>query len=378
MPRRLSGILMMAIALLIGAVLAYFIDPHHRALVGQNDFAGLYMGGKFAGTPNLYSPEAQYAEQRKLFPAEMKSVVFSRPPFYAWWLKPLSMLPFTAAYYFYQLVSLGAMFWFLRQAASRNKELWLLAPMFPPLLATILAGQDIGIVMAIAYLSVTAARRGLDFTAGLILSLCAIKLHFFALVPLAALTNRRYRIVCGGAVGGSMLLALSLAGNGWDVVARYFALLRNPVLHPSADIMPNLHGLTLAVGGGVAAEIAAGVLVAIVVAWLGWRADGYEESFAYAILGGILISTHSYMQDCVLLLLAFTLFTECGAPKVVLGMLTFLLTPIPHIALQQGPPASAAVPLLLLAVLGFAAFSRRARAVMRVRIRSAPVSSPAH
>ncbi|HEY3742545.1 MAG TPA: hypothetical protein VGL53_22000, partial [Bryobacteraceae bacterium] len=64
-----------------------------RVIRGQNDFAALYAGGKLAGTPDLYSRTANLALIQSTIGMTMDTVVYTRPPFYAALLKPLTSLP---------------------------------------------------------------------------------------------------------------------------------------------------------------------------------------------------------------------------------------------------------------------------------------------
>lgn len=371
MRRHLTSILTFVIALSVGLMMIFFFYPYKRVVAGQGDFVGLYLGGTLAGTPELYTSAPQYEAQKKLFGGSvMKAVLFSRPPFYAWLLKPLSMLPFPTAYLLFQAASLGVFLWFLWWSRHRYKEILLLGPMFPPVVAVFCNGQDVGIAMGLALGSFLAARAGKDLLSGLILSLCAIKLHLFVLLPLAVLLNRRYRIFLGGLIGGAVLAGLSLLGGGTAVIASYVALLRNPVIHPSVDAMPNVKGIAYALNAGSSLEIILSILIVVTAGWMMWKSKDYELSFAYALVGGLLVNVHCYMADCMLILLALVIVAEKKSmPKLAFSMLVFAATPIPAVALQNGAPASLLLPALLIGTLVVTA--------VRPNFQMVPVRQPA-
>src|SRR5581483_6478251 len=69
-----------------------------HTLRGENDFLGLYPGGRLAGSPALYEAAASAAVQRQAVGYSNPHLVFCRPPFYAALLWPLSRLRYFAAY----------------------------------------------------------------------------------------------------------------------------------------------------------------------------------------------------------------------------------------------------------------------------------------
>jgi hypothetical protein len=285
-------------------------------------------------------------------------VYYSRPPFYALMLRPLGRLPYQTAYWIFQALSVLAVVAFLRISARRCRELLLFASFCLPLLSTILAGQDLAFPLLAAALAVQAMRRNRDFAAGLLLALCAIKIHLFAPVPLVLLVHRRWRVLQGGAVGGLVLLAASFVSDGWDWPQRYLSLLTNPELHPSAGLMPTLRGLVYAfTGREVPWAIAAGSLAVLVAVVHIARRGKLEFGLAFALVGGLLAGYHAYLQDCVILLLVFVLVLEHSRWAPLRAATALALTPPVFLLLMMGRPWNAVVPLLLLALLALAAVS---------------------
>jgi hypothetical protein len=337
-----------------------------RFLTGQNDFVQLYAGSRLSGTPRLYDPEASKEVHRQVLGVWLESVYYSRPPFYALFLRPLGKLPYKAAYWTFESLSLLALIAFLGIWTPRCRELPLFVSLCLPLLANILTGQDLAFVLLAAALAIGAMRRNWDYAAGLLLSLCAIKIHLFALVPVVLLIHRRWRVLQGGAAGGLVLLSVSFISDGGDWPKRYLALISNPELHPGAEHMPTLRGLVYAFTGAEApgAVAALSLVVLLAVIHIGRRGN-LEFGLAFALVGGLLICYHAYLQDCTILLLVFVLVLEHSRWVPLRGATALALTPPLFLLLVAGKPWNAAVPLALLTLLVLAGIRPAAPAPAR-------------
>lgn len=323
-----------------------------RALRGQNDFVALYTGAKLAGTPDLYSRPANLRMVHSILGFNMDSVVYTRPPFYAAFLKPLAFLPYEVAYGVFSLLMLSGMLWFVLRFSRECLDLPLLAAMSIPLIGSLCGGQDTPILLVVVGLSLLLTRKGKDFAAGLVLSLCAIKFHLFLFLPLLLLVKGRWRILRGAACGTAALFATGLLVAGPDSVRQYMAVLRDPWINPSAAGMPNLHGLVAALNGGPDLEAALIVAVAGAFVWLLRSAAGYEFLFAAAIVCGLLVSFHSSVADDVLLLPVFVSVVATSSSPALRVTSALLLTPVPYFTLFASPPYSALLPLSLLLLCG--------------------------
>src|SRR5260370_1248805 len=96
------------------------------------------------------------------------------------------------------------------------------------------------------YAGANLAGRKLDFWAGMALCLCAIKPHLFILMPLVVIPQRRWRILAGAAVGGTILLALSFLVGGPNWFGKYRMSLQGQT--PDLDHMPNIHSFSVLLG----------------------------------------------------------------------------------------------------------------------------------
>ena len=114
----------------------------------------------------------------------MESVVYTRPPFYAVLLKPLTFLPYLAAYGIFCVLCVSSVIWFVVRFSKECEALPLYASFSIPLAAFLPQGQDTPLLLIFTGVSILLARQGRDFLAGVVLSLCAIKFHLFLFVPL--------------------------------------------------------------------------------------------------------------------------------------------------------------------------------------------------
>jgi hypothetical protein len=331
-----------------------------RFLTGRNDFVQLYAGSRLSGTPGLYDPETNKRIHKQALGVWLESVYYSRPPFYAFLLRPFGYLAYRTAYWTFQFFSLLALLAFLGIWVPRCRELLNFVGLCLPLLANLLTGQDLAFALLAAALAIEAMRRGHDYTAGLLFSLCAIKPHLFVLVPVVLLIHRKWRVLRGGIAGGSLLLCVSFLVDGIDWPARYLAMLANPELHPGAEHMPTLRGLLAAFANGEFPWVMAFLAVAVVavVAYIG-RRPNLEFGLAFALVGGLLIGYHAYLQDCVLLLLVFVLVTEHSRWAPLRGATAIALTPPLFLFLAAGRPWNALVPIMMLVLLALAAWTSR-------------------
>ncbi len=342
------------LTLAMGAVLflTWAWPLRERALAGRNDFLQLYAGARLVGTPELYSIEASKRIHREVTGTWYPSVYYTRLPFYALMLKPLAWLPYTAAYWTFQAISVSFFLLFLWLYGRAWPDLALLVSLSVPVLINFINGQDAGIVTALAGLALVLVRRGRDFPAGLLLALCAIKIHLFVLVPVALLLHRRWRILQGGLAGGALLLAASFLAAGVDWPLRFLAMVGNPELHPGPDHTPTLRGLVWVLAGENAALEAA--LAAMVVALFVHRASrirDFEVVFALSLVAGLLVCHHAYVQDCTVLVLAAALVATARVSKLLLGLMIVATLPPAYFLLFHGAPYNAAVPLLLGSIL---------------------------
>jgi hypothetical protein len=342
------------VALCLAFLLSLASLQRDRALRGENDFVQLYTGATLAGGPDLYSRAANLAAVKATLGFTMETVVYTRPPFYAALLKPLSFLPYRAAYALFSLASLASILWFVIRFQKECPSLPFFAAMSLPALSALCGGQDTPLLLAILGASVLLTRSERDVAAGLVLSLVAIKFHLFLFLPVLLVVKRRWRILGGGAAGTLLLIVYGLLVCGVDAARQYVNVLRDPWINPSATAMPNLHGLTAILGGDALLEIG---LIAVVVAAFGWtlrQCDEYELLLAAGLVAGLLVAFHSGIADTLILLPAFVCVIRTSSNVPLRAASALLLTPIPYFISLSGAPYSAVLPVALLMLsIGF-------------------------
>jgi hypothetical protein len=274
------------------------------------------------------------------FEALHESLRFTRLPFYATLLWPLSLLSYEAAYWVWWLLRVAALAAFLAlwRIPSRGDTL-LFTVLSVPVFASLAAGQDTVFLLLLVALAFRWHGQGKDFSAGLSLSLCAIKFHLFVLLPLLFWRQRLGRMAAGFGSGGAILLAVTLVVEGRRWPIDYFVVLTDTRVHPNPESMPNLHGLCAAFPYGTYMEAAAAAAV-VYGAWASLRRSSFASAFGLALVGGLLLSYHSYLMDAVVLLPALlALLAEARRRSIkIAGAL--LLSPPAALLLVSQPPWS--------------------------------------
>jgi hypothetical protein len=327
----------------------------NRVIHGTNDFVALYAGAELVGTPELYSRTANESVIRDTIGTTMDSVIYTRPPFYAVLLKPLTALPYLAAYAVFCVLCISSILWFTLRFSKECDSLPLLASFSIPLASWLPQGQDAPLLLAFVGVSILLTRRKLDFLAGMALSLCVIKFHLFLLIPILLLAKKRWRILAGGATGTGILLALGMIVAGAQSLQEWVRVLRDPWINFSSDMMPNLHGLSAGLNHNEAAPLVEIGMVGAVVAvflWICRKTDNYECLFALSLMCSLLVSYHSGISDQILLLPVLVLLVGSCQDKPLRIALAVSLTPMPYFT---GIGINVVMPLVILAVLTLAA-----------------------
>ena len=303
------------------------------------DFAQFYTAGSLVGTGHLFDwPTLQALELKHVTTA----VPYIRLPFYALVFKTLSSLPYLYARLLFLIIEIAAMAGFVALwPFSRRRWAWVAACWCTPAAICLAFGQDSVLFLFFVALGFRlllpapaspsadcpAGRR--DFWAGVALSVCAAKPHLALLLPVVLVAQNRWKALLGGACGGIAIVALSFAAEGAGWPARYMALARLPDFEHAVDRMPNLRGLLSFFGASLTVEFVLAALVALGV-FVASRRIPLKHGMALALAGGLLLSHHSYVYDCVLLLPALMLPFEESYPEWVRMWALLLLTPLPY------------------------------------------------
>ena len=169
-----------------------------------------------------------------------------------------------------------------------------------PLASSLLNGQDIALLLVVVALVLRMEKDQSWLLAGAALSLLSIKFHLFLLLPLLIIAQRRKGLAVGFGVGCLLLIGLSFVAAGPNWPLEYLGILTQARISPSLEIMPNVHGLVGNLAGAIWLE--AGLSLAVLAAsWWIFRRTSFEIAIAVMIVGGFLISYHSYGYDGAIL-----------------------------------------------------------------------------
>lgn len=325
---------------------------------GANDFLMFYAGGRLAGTSHLYNPDRIHAVQIESAGRTGEALLFTRLPFLAAFLWPLAQLPYRTAYLVWEALSLGALAGFVALWRRPSLAVALLASCsFVPVLIGLANGQDVTFLLLWIALSATLVERGRPLAAGLVLSLCAAKFHLFLLAPVLVWRQRQRRFGLGLAAGVAALAVLSFATAGPDWPWQYYEVLTSAVVHPRIAHMPNLHGL---LAGLRYAPLLQGLATAGIV-WAHWRIvrrRSFRYGLAATLAGGILISYHAYLSDCVLLLPSGLEVASSTGWKSVRFLAVLVITPLVYFLYPSWPGLTPVATALLVAATALEAGSQ--------------------
>lgn len=321
------------------------------ASTGRNDFLPLYAFGQLTGSPNLYDTASVYAAESHAIGAY--GIVYPRLPYYGLLLKPLTWMPYQTAYRVWEALMLAAFAGFvLLWPHARPAEKWILCCWSLPFWAGLFNGQDGALLLLWLALAMRLFRGGREVLVGAVLALCASKYNLVILVPLVILAQRRWRMAAGASAVGAVMLALSFLAAGASWPLRYWAMLMDPLTEHGLDHMANLHALFSAIPFGVGLEAAVALLIAATVFLAARRTADFEGPLALALAGSLLVSPHTYLADCALLLPALMFAAgrvAAGGPRRISS--TALATPVPWYLLQLLLPLPAITRALMVGLV---------------------------
>lgn len=284
----------------------------------HNDFLSFYTGSKLLPKSEIYRYDSTFEFQKHLGLTDTTPMVYIRLPFYALLFSPLAKLDYKIAYIVFQIVSILSF--------GLAMALWqkfgvgtclLLVGWSSAMAIALLRGQDVAFVLLFASASAAMLRKGYHFGAGAILALGLIKWNLFLIFPLMIIAKKLTRFGLGFAAGVGVLLILSfLAYFHWPIDYLHALQLSETTLHVTS--MPNLRSLLYGMPGALAFE-ALGMALGAALCWGVFRSESSgDEALAISLLAGVILSTHAYAYDCVLVLPAVAVAASflCSRPYV--------------------------------------------------------------
>jgi hypothetical protein len=310
------------------------------------DFLAFYAGGKLAGSPTMYSPEAVFGAEKQAVGCHLENLIFVKPPFYALFMWPFAQLPFMMAFALWRTLGLAAVGVVLWKWPGDKLAGTAAAAWFIPLATNFTVGQDVAFVLLAVVGAYRLLKTGHDFWAGMVLGMCAIKFHLFPLLPILLIYRRLWRTILGGACTGIVLFLSSFLSCGPHWLEAYRTALRDGRMNPYPWNMANLNGLFNYNFGLV---LPAAILVAL-LCWYLIRKSSLEMAIAVVLAGGVLITPHNTVSDALLFLPLLWIARESSLP-VTRAMAAFLLTPM-YKFLPAGTLQVMTIGILVLAAIG--------------------------
>jgi hypothetical protein len=323
--RRRARNIFLGVLILTGILLRAYIFSHlpYELSVCTCDFSAFYAGGKLAGTPNLYVPQAAFDVERKAMGCVMENLVFIRPPFYALLMWPLAQLPFMTALVLWRILGLAVVGVFIWMWPD---DKWIAAAAcawYLPLAANFTMGQDVAFLVVLLLGAYYCLKGDKQCWAGILFGLCIIKFHLFVLLPLLIIHKKLWRTLPGISLVGVVVLAASYLAGGRHWIEQYSVALHDLRMDPYPWNMVNLKALFYDHPEWLILSIA----IIVLISWYVIYKGSLEISLAAVVMGGLLINPHTTISDGTLILPVFLMARR--APLVILRVLaTFALTPL--------------------------------------------------
>ena len=356
-----------AVAAVFSLVVGYaiFLFPSTKTdQTSGTDFSEFYCAGLMV-RQGLGHRLYDLAEQARCQSAVASVRAFYlRPPFESLLFIPLSYLNYRHAYLLWTLASvlmlvISAHFieslTTASRAITRHTHIWadfglLLALFvtFSPFATSLVLGQDAALVLLIYTLVFVLLVRRQEVAAGLVLGCALFKFQMVLPLTLILLLRRKWGALVGLSASGAVLVLISVAISGRQVLLQYPRLLLTPgpyrkLLGWTPLCMPNVRGLlTLLLGNfsSTATITFLTIMVSFLLVCLAarfWNDDQPKLSFGAALLASLLTSYHLYHYDLTLLLLAIPIvFGEQLSRAAKWSAVPFFIPPLHVFLLERG------------------------------------------
>lgn len=301
------------------------------------------------GWPRIYDVSTLRSLSASFPPGQdyiTSALPFIHPPFLAWLIAPLTLLPLADAYAVWCAVLLAALVWAWYVAAPysglRKVALLLLALAIWPVLDAFYFGQPSTLQLALLAAAWWLCVRERPLASGAALAFAtALKPHTVILLPLALAASGRYRPFFSWAAVSSLLaaafaLTLGPAGlnNWWQAL-----------VYGQTDPGQSLYTLAYLFGSGPVSYALEALQGAAALVIARRSRDDINVVFAAGIVGSIAFAFHLHQYDYIELILAAWLVLRSAPPPwhrlwLLAGAATLLALdlgqPIPQLAWDLG------------------------------------------
>ena len=293
------------------AVIASVWRTNLVTLQGVHDFTGFFIGARLLGTPNLYDIPANLAMQKALTGYTLPNIIFVRPPFWAFVIKPFTFVDYHVALTVWKLMMFGALFAFsvsFSFVSTRYVALALCWSM--PLANAFSTSNDAPLTLLFLGLSLAAWTKKKPVLSGIFLGLCLAKFHFLLFLPLLFLQRKYLRVMAGFCIPGLLAILVNfLVQPAW--MSLYWKALNMPQenMNSAAGYMPNFYSAFFGTGHP-GYGVALGILLATIGLWTVTRRMPFELAMPLCIVGGVLVAPHTNNFDSILTIPAFLMVAQ--------------------------------------------------------------------
>lgn len=333
--RLLIFVLTLALSALLWRYRDVLFDFHRR--LGQTDLLGYYSAGHLmlhGQGSSLYALDAlQHTQRSAIYPLHMADPVlpYLAPPYFALFLAPVSAVSYASAYVLWLFVNflvLAGAVLALQRYSHLPARWWpvLFAGLlgFTPVFMGLAQGQVSFLMLALFVGTFFALRAQHEYIAGSLLALALIKPPYVLPVLVLLLMHKQWRTLVSFIIGSAALLLLPLPFTGWSINVTYLRTLLDVTRLQGQSSDTSLHHAAIATAtfdphvnyslaafvqlllprpASTVTTILLTLLMLLVFAAYCRRHPSVEETFALAIVVGLLLNPHVLIHDLVLLLI---------------------------------------------------------------------------
>ena len=289
-----------------------------QEISGSTDFPAFYNAGRILNEyprGSLYDQKLQHQLYLEVAPQAADDRFFAYTPFFALFFSPLALLPFSAAFVFWIVISLAfftAGFWLAWSTTDLPIEYrarsFLIALSFLPFFAwCVLEGQSSAFGFFFLALAIYLDRKS-PFASGYALAMLLYKPPLLILLVPMLIVTKRWRSLSGFAVGAFVLALISFALIGLSGLPAYLAMLKHfSLITAQTPNWREIDGLSFflpffrrPIACGLLLAMAAIALPFIFKAW----SRNPETAWSHAITWTMVLNFYVLLYDSTLVILA--------------------------------------------------------------------------